>query len=239
MSKVRQEARDNLAMTSSEPEIDLAALQALGPLSHEELLSVLNGEDLEDVRRLQAMSEEAYAAGERFENLPPETWPRIERIHWDLQRRSQRFSMDGVTDADFERSYPSGFVLGHVDLKIFDRRLCHHSRRDGSELWKVGDRRKLVKALGWIILGYPISPPLAAPIGCDEVIFRGGHHRYAVAKAYGMREIPIYVAPGDVAALQDRVSVRWAVSPPQDATAAHGRSSVLASAGAAAADPET
>jgi hypothetical protein len=220
MSKVRHEARDNLPMTSSVPEIDLAALQALGALPQEERLSVSNGEDLEDVRRRQAMSEKAYAAGESFENLPPETWPRIERIHWDLQRQSQRFSMDGVTAADFDRSYPGGFVLGHVDLEIFDRRLCHHSRRDGNELWEVGNRRKLVKALGWIILGYPISPPLAAPTGRDEVIFHGGHHRYAVAKAYGMSDIPIYVKPGHVAELQDRVSVRWAVSPPpQHATA--------------------
>lgn len=199
-------------MTSNDSEAVIAALEALaasGPMCLADVLSAANGENLEEVRRLRAMADEAYDAGKPYECLPPDRWPQIGDINWDCRPQSQRFSLDGKTEKDFGEAYPQGLALGHVDRQAFDERLCHHSRRDGDELWKVGDCRKLVKALGWIILAFPMSPPLVAPIGSDEIIFHGGHHRYAVAKAYGMSEIPILVAPADVTAVEARIPVRW------------------------------
>jgi hypothetical protein len=97
-----------------------------------------------------------------------------------------------------------------VQLKKFDARLCHFSRRDTTEdLWSLGAKSKLAYIIAYVSNGLPISPPLVKPLKEQELIFQGGHHRYAAAKAAGVETIPFYVEPCNRGAVGDIVSVQW------------------------------
>lgn len=114
-----------------------------------------------------------------------------------------------VTSQKFQDRYPDGLQLGHMSLVAFDQHLAHFSRRDTpEELWSLGCRFKLAKTIAYIRWGYAITPPIAGPMG-KEVILRGGHHRYAIAKAVQLDTIPFLVAPDDVKAIENLLDVTW------------------------------
>ncbi|HHQ4780970.1 TPA: transcriptional regulator [Aeromonas veronii] len=175
---------------------------------HDELAQILGYDSAQHYRREVDENERISNKSKEFYNKPPEEWPAIE-FNWDYRLKSQRFCFDGVTQTDFEKMYPKGLVLGHMPLLEFDKHLCHYSRRDGDELWELGCQSKLAEMIVYLSEGNPITPPIIKPIENNEVIFQGGHHRYAVAKAIGSEKISIYVSPEHVRELNDFMSICW------------------------------
>ena len=174
---------------------------------HENLVE-MRGEDLEEYRNERALRRRIGADSQKYIGVPVSQWPPI-ILKWDTSRESQRFSKDGISSEEFHKSYPQGFCLGCVALAEFDKRLCFYSRRKDRELWAIGDPFKLAYLIVYLSEGRPISPPLATPLAVNEIVIDGGHHRYAIAKAIGESEIPVYVTPRHKRDLDSLLSVRW------------------------------
>ncbi len=175
----------------------------------EENYAKQEGVSIEEYRKRTELRMKINEESEKYMDTPPDLWPEI-KFNWDISESSQRFTLDSQSEEDFEKHYPKGFDLGYVNLEDFDKKLCHFSRRDGNELWELGFKSRLAHLIVYLARGYPISPPLVAPTGEHEVVFKGGHHRYAIAKAIGENEIPIYVESGNVTKINSIINVRWA-----------------------------
>jgi hypothetical protein len=192
------------------------------PLTFNEQLAVLRGEDLVAHRAEEAFRAALQTQAHAYLGQPPQAWPLL-CFNWDLSYTSQRFSLDlgninDLIDLEsasspqerFHQRYPEGFVAGWVALKEFDAHLCRFSRRDGlQELWSLGDSGKLAYLIAYLSHGYPISPPLVKPLESGELIFQGGHHRYALAKVIGVEEIPIHVLPANQLEVARIVDAAW------------------------------
>lgn len=166
------------------------------------------GEDLTEYQAAKALNISLFEEGEAYWDLPVEQWPPV-TFNWDVTRESQRFAFDGVKKAEFAESRPNGFKLGWIPLVRFDKHLCHFSRRDGPvELWELGSRSSLARAIAYLRRGLPITPPL---ITATDGEFRivGGHHRYAVAKAVNLEILPIYVDHSDADLVNAIAAVEW------------------------------
>ncbi|NOT11051.1 MAG: ParB N-terminal domain-containing protein [Methylococcaceae bacterium] len=179
----------------------------------EETLAFLRGEDLETYRFNVEQCTRLSLEAKHYIDLQPADWPQL-TFNWDLSAESQRFSLDGngVKLPNFQLRYPEGFILGWVDLKEFDDKLCHFSRREGiQELWELGSKLKLAYVIAYLANGLPITPPLVMPEPGNnyEVRVQGGHHRYAAAKATGLAVIPIYVEHCNRKEVTRIVPVHW------------------------------
>lgn len=177
-------------------------------MTTDEVCAVMRGRDLEEYRKEKELRLRIHADAQKYMLAPVSEWPNI-KIIWDTSKNSQRFSLDGVSLEDFQKFYPQGFCLGWVALDEFDKKLCHFSRRDDGELWAIGFQSRLAYLIVYLAEGRPISPPLAKPLPSKEIIFCGGHHRYAIAKAIGETEIPIHIDPEHKDELDSLVRVKW------------------------------
>lgn len=166
------------------------------------------GETLEEYRSKRSLLQRLSKESEKYIDTPASEWPLI-KLNWDLSRESQRHSLDGESPKNFAEYYPAGFLLGFITLQDFDQNLCRHSRRDEGELWQVGSKGKLARLIVYLSEGRPISPPLVKPLENGEVIFNGGHHRYAIAKEIGEDVIPIHVQPEYQERINEIFHVRW------------------------------
>ncbi|MDE1334042.1 transcriptional regulator [Vibrio vulnificus] len=176
---------------------------------NDELAQVFGYDSAEDYNRAKAEREKMHTKAKEFYNKQPKDWPAIE-FNWDYRLESQRYCFDGMSQPDFNETYPNGLVLGHMPLKEFDKYLCHYSRRDGDELWELGCQSKLAEMIVYLSEGKPITPPIIKPVENNEVIFQGGHHRYAVAKAIELQEISIYAYAENIEELNRFMNIRWA-----------------------------
>ncbi|MGZ9568258.1 hypothetical protein ACVTTK_02735 [Alcaligenes nematophilus] len=178
-------------------------------ISRNEMLATLRGEDLESYRDREKIKKETDEQAKKYRNSDPAYWIDL-KFNWDLKPESQRFALDGHSEDEFKKTYPEGLLLGYVDLKKFDDNLCHHSRRENNEIWKVGDEGKLAGVIAYVVAGHPLTPPIVGLTSNDkEVCLSGGNHRYTVAKFGGEAEIPIYIAKQDFEAINCIVTVRW------------------------------
>lgn len=179
------------------------------PQSYEEALALMKGRGLELFRKDQALYDRLRIEAQRYADLPPDEWPSLS-FNWDLDPDSQRFALDGVDPAKFTEQFPSGLISGEVELSRFDTKLAHSCRRNGpEELWSLGVKSKLALAIAYAANGLPVTPPIVRPWEEREIIFVGGHHRYAVAKAIQLETLPIYARPEDRAQIDAIVPVQW------------------------------
>lgn len=169
---------------------------------------VMHGKELVGCGRERTLRRRIEADSRRYLEAPVSMWPPIV-FNWDLSKESQRFSKDSVSSEEFSKTYPDGFCLGYVSLADFDQRLCFFSRRKDREIWTIGDPYKLAYLIIYLSEGRPISPPFARPLPSNEIVIDGGHHRYAVAKAMGLPEIPVYVTPRHKGDLESLLYVKW------------------------------
>lgn len=166
------------------------------------------GMSLEEFRADMALTHSLHREGRTYYDLPPAEWPTL-TFNWDLSRSGQRFGLDAVTEPEFLEMHPRGLLVGHIPLLAFDCHLAYFSRRDTlEELWGLGRRVQLAGAIAYLRRGLPISPPIVSPAGA-EVILKGGHHRYAIAKAVNLETIPLLVAPEDGNAVGDILGITW------------------------------
>lgn len=178
----------------------------------DEVLAELEGIPIDQYRREVEDERILRERGEAFRNRPPDEWPAL-HFQWDLRPDAQRFALDGVKVADFAEHYPSGFVLGHVELAAFDAVLCHFNKRnDLVELWECGFAAKLCSVIAYVEAGRPLTPPLVG-VANGELCFQGGNHRYTAAKFSGQTQLPIYVRPEDRAAVSALLDVDWTEKP--------------------------
>jgi hypothetical protein len=73
----------------------------------------------------------------------------------------------------------------------------------------VGSKDKLARLIVYLSEGRSISPPLVKPLENGEVIFNGGHHRYAIAKEKRENVIPIHIQPEYQARIDEIFPVWW------------------------------
>ncbi|TMM47059.1 transcriptional regulator [Colwellia ponticola] len=177
-------------------------------LSTVELHTLIDGEDPIDAKKQAALRARISKEAEQYIDSPVILWPDI-IFNWDVSLESQRFSLDGVTQGDFKEYYPDGFIFGYVSLSEFDKILCHYSRIDDGELWELGSKYSLANLIVYLSEGRAISPPLVKSVDNGEVIFQGGHHRYAIAKVTGVDVFPIHVQRCNKAEIDKRVNVDW------------------------------
>lgn len=177
-------------------------------LSTIELHTVVESEDPIEAIKGAELRARISKEAEQFIGSPVTSWPGI-NFNWDVSIASQRFSLDGTTKSAFQHYYPDGFILGYVSLPEFDKALCHYSRRDDGELWELGSKHSLANLIVYLSEGRPISPPLVKPVDNGEVIFQGGHHRYAIAKVLGVDVFPIHVKMCNKLEIDKRIKVDW------------------------------
>ncbi len=170
--------------------------------------SGLNYEEPAEEKAKSDLNARIFKECEQYLDTPVTSWPAI-TFNWDVSKESQCFSLDGFTPNKFLSSYPDDFLLGYVSLAEFDKHLCHYSRRDEGELWELGSRYSLAQLIVYLSESRPISPPLVKPVDGGEVIFQGGHHRYAIAKVTGVDKFPIHVEPCYKLEIDRRINVKW------------------------------
>jgi len=162
-----------------------------------EMLALLAGETLDDHRAGAALRAELDERAKQYVSTSANEWPEME-FQWDLAPSSARRSLDGCSVEEFARSYPHGVKYGWVSLRDLDQVLCRASQVSVAEQWQVRDPGKLAHAIVYIAGGNPISPPLIAPVkGAtpSQVYLVGGNHRYAVALAKNLPQIPVCFDP--------------------------------------------
>lgn len=183
----------------------------------DEIMIIVNGGNLDDYRAQKEYEHIMRLEADKYIDKPPSEWPKI-NFNWDFTVSSQRHCLDGCSDKEFKKSFPQGLLLGNVKLNELDGHLCQHSLRDfkKGELWSNGDKNKLAKNIIYISKGNPITPPLINFLNFPEnsvdygkLNFQGGNHRFAVAKAIELDEIPIYVNPKDKEKIESILEVRW------------------------------
>ena len=166
------------------------------------------GETLESYRSKKILHSRISSEANQYIETDSSYWPPI-TFNWDLSREGQRFSLDGENELSFKTRYPEGFILGTVKLDALDKKLCHFSRRDEGELWTVGYKSRLAYLIVYLSEKRPISPPLVKPHLIGEVMLKGGHHRYAIAKEIGEKYIPIYVEPKYRKEIDKLMEIDW------------------------------
>lgn len=174
----------------------------------DELLALLRGEDLSIYRIEKALRKEIETEAAQYIDCHQSMWPPL-IFNWDLSPASQRHALDGVSQAQFETSFPNGLVSAWVDLVDFDKHLCQLSRRNGdAEVWGLGDKFKLARLIAYLQRGLPITPPMVAVTTTNEFHLQGGNHRYVAAKASGVQSLPIYLEQKNFAKANDLVNLR-------------------------------
>lgn len=177
-------------------------------LDFDEILAEISGQSIEEYRAEAKLRERLFDESQKYIETDIEQWPKI-TFNWNTNSEGQRFSLDAMTIDEFNKYYPEGFCLGYVDLKKFDKYLCHFSRRDDGELWTVGCQSRLARLIVYLSEARPIAPPLVKPLDNRELILQGGHHRYALAKVVGIKRIPIYVEPSYKDRVSSILSISW------------------------------
>ena len=146
-----------------------------------------------------------WRESERLIDLPPAEWPHL-TIRWDFAWSSAHHSLDGMSRVDFDKHYPAGSLsLVCVPISAARRVFCGNVRREDEELWSLGDKHKLARALLWWIEGNRMTPPFLRIVrnGADFnlpdcVTFNGGHHRFNICAAYGLDRFPAYIESADL-----------------------------------------
>lgn len=174
----------------------------------DKILADNSGETLEFYRANKILRSKISAKASQYIDTDSSLWPPI-TFNWDISKDGQRFSLDGENELSFKTHYPKGFILGRVKLDALDKKLCHFSRRDEGELWKVGCKSSLAYLIIYLSEQRPISPPILKPHIENEIMLQGGHHRYAIAKEIGEEYLPIYIEPKYKKQIDSIIRVDW------------------------------
>ena len=174
----------------------------------DEVFAAIAGETLEVYQEKYKLSSRISSEASQYMETDSSDWPPI-TFNWDLSEKGQRFSLDGDNELSFKTQYPEGFILGTVKIDALDKKLCHFSRRDEGELWSVGHKSSLAYLIVYLSEKRPISPPLVKPHLIGEVMLKGGHHRYAIAKEIGEKYIPVYVEPKYRKEIDNLMEIDW------------------------------
>ncbi len=189
--------------------LDKIDLEALGPLTGDEALAILDGQDLSVYRAEQVELAEITKEAEHHMFTAPSKWPSLE-FNWDLGLDARRFTLDGCNPENFTKHFPQGLLLGWVELKDFDAKLSPQNWRAYKDLWTAGDPKKLARVIEYIRRGKSITPPLAAPLSeKNQVCLVGGNHRYTVAKFTNQHLLPLYVDPDKIEEISTIVTIDW------------------------------
>jgi len=174
----------------------------------DEVFAAIAGETLEVYQDKYKLRSRILNEASQYIETDSSDWPPI-TFNWDLSKEGQRFSLDGENESSFKTRYPEGFILGTVKLDALDKKLCHFSRRNEGELWTIGYKSRLAYLIVYLSEKRPISPPLVKPHRIGEVMLKGGHHRYAIAKEIGEKYIPIYVEPKYRKEIDKLMEIDW------------------------------
>lgn len=179
-------------------------------LTTRELLALSRGEDLEQIRQQHCIDARVREHSKQFHELPPEQWT-SKPIKWDLSSVNHRFSLDGVSQHEFENNYPSGLLVGQVDFESFDLVISSYCRKAKDELWKVGNNEKLARVIAHVDMGYELTPIFIQPDESNKasILLVGGNHRYAFCKGRQESKIPFLCESKYKDELSRRLKIDW------------------------------
>lgn len=150
-----------------------------------------------------------YVESQKYQNLPVEKWPKF-KIQWDLKSSSQRFALDNFSEQLFNERYPNGLLLGEINLKELLRCLPLGSRWEDSNIWSVGAKPKIERAILFWKSGNKMSPPLICLSDSESLIIGGGYNRIAVCIAKNITKMPILVLPSEKNEVEKKlITVKW------------------------------
>ena len=174
----------------------------------DEMYAEQSGQTLEEYRDEVQLRDRLYDESQQYVGTSVELWPKI-FFNWNININDQRFSLDAISVQDFKDCYPIGLFLGYVNLSQLDKCLNRYTRRSKNELWSVGCQTRLASLIVYLSEGRPITPPLLKPTLEGEIVLLGGNNRYAIAKAVGINEIPVYVEPEYKSLINSMLPIRW------------------------------
>lgn len=113
------------------------------------------------------------------------------------------FSGGNRDEKRFKKSYPEGLLVGHVDFNEPHSKLKPNDWfRTKDQIWEVGFKPKLAKALLHWIEGNSMTPPLIH-IFKDNLNIGDGSHRLSVCVAKEVEVIPILILPSEKSKIQE------------------------------------
>ena len=146
-----------------------------------------------------------------FEGLAPSKWPRLD-FNWDTSASAYLHTVNQPTGLIPSGHVPHKYVLalGWSTLDQVDQLLSPHSRQDHvSDFWERGQPHKFARLLEHLHRGLPISPPMLKIVESGHLFLAGGHHRYAIARVVGVKELPFFVETTIRERIAATLPVRW------------------------------
>jgi len=148
---------------------------------------------------------------DRFRGLPIENWPQL-YFNWDTSAHAYQYTIDSPSGLLPTDHSPFNYVLslGWASVSsIFNLLSPYSSQRDKPDLWDRGCPNKFARLLQHLSEGRPVSPPMLKVVESGHLFLSGGHHRYIIAQASGVLELPFYVDREHVDRLSAILPARW------------------------------
>jgi len=146
-----------------------------------------------------------------LEGLSPSQWPELQ-FNWDTSPTAYLHTVDppsGLLPGDHV-PYEYKLSLGWAPLRSIDENLSAYSRQDHmKDFWSRGQPHKFARLLNHLSRGEPISPPMLKIVEVGPLFLAGGHHRYAIARVVGIRELPFFVESTIRDQVEGIIPVRW------------------------------
>ncbi|MFF8799872.1 MULTISPECIES: hypothetical protein [unclassified Methylobacterium] len=163
-------------------------------------LAELRGTTIPDpVEEERKRKRERYLRGKAVKR-----WPAFQ-VDWDPEPGNFYRSRDATSASDFRAQHPNGVTLGDVPLSELDAALHVGSRRSAQEVWSIGERGKVARAIRHWEDGYAMTPPMLDQASDGTITIAGGHNRLAVARAKGETSVPILFDPARLAFMQGKL----------------------------------
>lgn len=169
-----------------------------------EMLALSRGEDIDEFRKKQTITNEIRLASNVHVNMEPSKWPPL-KFNWDFTDNGKRYCYDGL-ERDFDLPIlKHGFAR---TLDIHDKLIILNKREIGNP-WKFGLKEKLSYIIEYLHRELPISPIVIYPTNSNQIGIAGGNHRFTAAIESGLSEIAVYVQEADVSLINEIISIKW------------------------------
>jgi len=133
--------------------------------------------------------------------MPINEWPVFE-VLWDESIENLRFYGDGYSVESVATRHPDGLKIADLELSELDKNLFHMSRQRVDEFWNVGSKGTKSEVIEHWVSKRAMTPcKLCIHENEMQITLGGGNHRLAVARAKGMKVIPVLFDPRDEASL--------------------------------------
>ena len=129
--------------------------------------------------------------------MPINMWPDFDVV-WDESLTNIHHYGDGFSTHSVAERHPNGLMIADVELSELDKKLFHMNRQSVDEFWDVGFKSKKSEIIKHCISKGMMTPcKLCVYMNNMQITLGGGNHRLAVARAKGLKFIPVLFDPID------------------------------------------